>query len=63
MAGFVENYQYWRRRAEEARRIADTLDDAIAKRLMHEVADSYQRIAEIVEAKPNIPSTTGKKDE
>jgi hypothetical protein len=42
---------HWRRRAAEARRIADQLDDPIAKKTMHDIALSYERLAAIAEAK------------
>ena len=42
---------HWRRRAEEARRIADQLDDLIAKKTMQDIATSYERLAALAEAK------------
>jgi hypothetical protein len=33
---------HWRRRAEEARRIADQLDDSVAKETMRDIARSYE---------------------
>jgi len=40
------NAKYWELRAEEVRTIADTLKDPEAKRLMAEVADTYEKMAE-----------------
>ena len=42
---------HWRRRAEEARRVADQLDDPIAKKTMHDIALSYERLARLAEVK------------
>jgi hypothetical protein len=42
---------HWHRRAAEARRIADQLDDPIAKETMRDIANSYERLAELAEAK------------
>ena len=41
--------EYWRGRGEEARFMAESLDDPEAKREMLEVAASYERIAARVE--------------
>jgi hypothetical protein len=43
---------HWRRRAQEARSIADQLDDPVAKREMLEVAQHYEQIAAIAEKHP-----------
>jgi hypothetical protein len=42
---------HWRRRAEEARRIADQLDDPIAKKTMRDIATSYERLALLADVK------------
>ena len=42
---------HWRRRAEEARRVADQLDDPIAKKTMRDIATSYERLATLAEVK------------
>ena len=42
---------HWQRRAEEARRLADQLDDPIAKKTMREIAISYERLADLAEKK------------
>ena len=41
---------YWRRRAEEARRMADQLPDPETKQRMLEIAASYEELAKIAEA-------------
>jgi hypothetical protein len=40
---------HWRQRAQEARGIADQLDDPAAKRAMLEIAQSYEQLAAIAE--------------
>jgi hypothetical protein len=45
----IENPNYWRARAEEARRRSEQVDDSIAKALMLQTADSYERIAKAYE--------------
>jgi hypothetical protein len=37
--------EHWRRRAKEARRVAEQLDDPTAKQTMLEIAQSYERLA------------------
>jgi hypothetical protein len=37
--------QHWRRRAEEARTLADELTDAEAKRKMLKIAEDYEALA------------------
>jgi hypothetical protein len=41
----IENPDYWRKRAEEARTRSEEVRDAIAKALILESADSYERMA------------------
>ena len=47
----INDPEHWRRRAIEARRIAQSLNDHAAKETMQEIARSYERIAEIAERK------------
>ena len=42
---------HWQQRAEEARRIADQLDDLTAKNTMRDIALSYERLAALAEKK------------
>jgi hypothetical protein len=46
-----EDAAHWLRRAEEARRIADQLQDATAKTTMLDIARSYERLAALADAK------------
>lgn len=41
----------WRQRAEESRRTADQLDDPVAKKTMLDIADAYEQLATLAEAK------------
>lgn len=46
-----EDPTHWRRRAEEAHRVADQLDDPLAKKTMLDIARSYEQLAALAEAK------------
>jgi hypothetical protein len=46
-----ENADYWRKRAEEARMKADQMRDPADKRMMLEVAESYDLLAESTRSK------------
>jgi hypothetical protein len=47
----VDDPTHWRQRAEEAYRVADQLDDPIARKTMLDVAGSYEQLAALAEAK------------
>lgn len=47
----MDDPMHWRQRAEEARRIASQLDDPAAQKTMLEIADSYDQLAALAEAK------------
>ena len=51
MPSIIDNPTHWRKRAEEARGVADQLDDPIAKRTMLDIALSYEQLAALAEAK------------
>jgi len=42
---FIDDPEYWRKRAEEARTIAERMTNAHTKSLMLSVAESYEKIA------------------
>ena len=42
----IENSDYWRKRAEEARTLSERMLDAYTKILMLGIAESYERIAQ-----------------
>ena len=43
----INDSAHWKRRAQEARRLAERLDDPRAKATMTEIAESYERLAEM----------------
>ena len=49
----VENADYWRARAEEARRRSEQVLDSITKALLLEIADTHERIAKAYEERPS----------
>jgi hypothetical protein len=44
MSDLLYNPAYWRARADEARAIADQMQEAEAKRMMLEVAETYDKL-------------------
>ena len=49
------NPQHWRARAEEARTVAESLGDLNCKRMMLEVAEDYERLAQRAEEREKRP--------
>jgi len=47
--GLLNNFQYWRARAEQARLISETIPLAEAREAMLRVANDYDRMAKIAE--------------
>jgi hypothetical protein len=47
----IDDPIHWLQRAEEARKIAEQLDDATAQKTMLEIANSYDQLAALAEAK------------
>ena len=47
----LDDAAHWRKRAEEARRIASQLDDPVARQTMLEIAAAYENLAAIVAAR------------
>jgi hypothetical protein len=48
----IDDPAYWRQRATQSRRLADQLDDPVQKRTMLEIAEGYERLAELAERRP-----------
>lgn len=46
------NPAYWRLKAEEARAVADTLQNSVARGHMLSAAASYDRLAQLAERQP-----------
>ena len=51
MADAFGTPQHWRARAQEARAIAEQMDDPEARRTMLDIAERYEKIARHTEAK------------
>jgi hypothetical protein len=47
----IDDPLYWRERAEEARRIAEQLAEAVAKQTMLDIARSYDNLGKITETR------------
>jgi hypothetical protein len=58
----VEDPKVWRRRAEETRGVAQQMDDPETKRISEEIAKSYDRIAELGEARERADATKTDED-
>jgi hypothetical protein len=52
--GLLDNPEYWRTRAEEARKIAESLHDPNSREMMLGFAKDYERIAAQVEDKKQL---------
>src|SRR6516165_3735266 len=48
-AGPINDPKHWRERAEEARAVADIMDDEKTKEMMRRIADDYERLAQRAE--------------
>jgi hypothetical protein len=49
MQGVLHGMTYWRNRAQEARELAEQLTTAEARRIMLDIAESYENLAEGVQ--------------
>jgi hypothetical protein len=54
---FIDDPEYWRKRAEEARTIAERMTNAHTKSLMLSVAESYEMIAKWAAESAGEPSS------
>jgi hypothetical protein len=57
MTLLLDDPQHWRRRAEEARTVAEQLADPEAKRTMARIAADYERLAERAELRARKESS------
>ena len=53
----IDDPGHWRQCAEEARRTADQLDDPADKKTMLDIAEAYEQLATLAEAKRASKST------
>ena len=54
---FIDDPEYWRKRAEEARTISERMTNEHTKLLMLSVAESYERIAKWAAESAGEPSS------
>ena len=47
----IDDPGHWRRRAEESRRTADQLNDPADKKTLLDIAEAYEQLATLAEAK------------
>ena len=53
---FINEPEHWRRRAEEARTLADQMSDPRSKQAMLRIATDYDHLATRAEARTKAPS-------
>jgi hypothetical protein len=49
MLGLLDNAKYWRSRAEEARVVAESVEDTQSKQIMLCIVRDYERMAELAD--------------
>ena len=54
-ASLIDDAEYWRKRAEEARTLAEQMKDRQTKSLMLGIAESYERIAKLTAERTGEP--------
>ena len=62
MPALFSDQKHWEQRAKEARALAETLTDPVAKKAMLVIASNYEKIAKRAEARDanvSIPSENG----
>jgi CRISPR/Cas system-associated protein Csm6 len=58
-ASIATDPEHWRKRAEEARTLADKMNDPVSKEMMLGIAKDYERLAERAEQRSkNWPRST-----
>jgi hypothetical protein len=54
----INDPAHWRKRAQEARRTAEQLADAVAKQIMLDIARAYDNLAELTKQHPTSERAT-----
>jgi hypothetical protein len=49
--GHINDPAHWRKRAEEARKMAEQIDDVLAQAAMLRIAEDYEQLAKRAEAR------------
>jgi hypothetical protein len=55
----MDDAEYWRKRAEEARTLAEQMEHTHTKSLMLAIAESYEKIADWTAERTSEPKTGG----
>ena len=56
---FLNDFEYWRDRAEEARVHAEHFRDPATRRMMLDIAEGYERVARLAEQRTREPDAYG----
>ena len=51
--GLIDTPEYWHARAEEARVVAETMQDSTSREMMLRIVSDYERMAERAETRVN----------
>jgi hypothetical protein len=51
---FINDPEHWRKRADEARSLADDMKDEISKQMMLQIADDYERLVKRAEQRAKL---------
>jgi hypothetical protein len=50
----IDDPAYWRKHADEARRMAEQLDDPVAQQTLRDIAASYDELAKLAEERRTV---------
>jgi hypothetical protein len=53
-ASLINDAQHWRKRADEARSLADDMKDEISKQMTLQIADDYEHLAKRAEQRAKL---------
>lgn len=59
MPSLLNNAKHWMQRAQETRRLADSVEDAEAKRTLIKIAEEYERLAQRAAKRDDDGDTNG----